>query len=193
MDKNLRNGIIIGTLIAFLGIGGGIFIANNKSIEESQTKNIYEKSTSNDKKGVEAIKEEDKSEDTKNENSETKTEVKENNESKSNKSTTSNNKTVTKVENNTSNKNNTQQQVIYPHEGLSQCQTCKGWFDYENGEMRYDWICWNCWNKTTESEEDKPIESEERCQYCGAKLYSWNQYGEVDMCKLCHERYFEIY
>ena len=38
MKNNLRNGTIIGIVIGTLGIGGGIFIANNKSIDIPQIK-----------------------------------------------------------------------------------------------------------------------------------------------------------
>lgn len=95
MKNNLRNGAIIGIIIAGIGIGGGIFIANNKSIDIPQIK----QETANQ----ETNKSEDKKEDTKTkDNEENKTEEKsdkskskDNNTKSKEKSTTSNNKAVT--------------------------------------------------------------------------------------------------
>ena len=84
MKNNLRNGAIIGIVIGTLGIGGGIFIANNKSIDIPQIK----QETANQ----ETDKLEDKKEDTKSKSKDNNTESKE-------KSTTSNNKTVTESDN----------------------------------------------------------------------------------------------
>ena len=47
MKNNLKNGVIIGTLIASLGIGGGIFIANNKSSERTSIKKTEDSQNTN--------------------------------------------------------------------------------------------------------------------------------------------------
>lgn len=96
MKNNLRNGAIIGIVIGTLGIGGGIFIANNKSIDIPQIK----QETANQ----ETDKLEDKKEDTKTNNKEdksedTKSKSKDNNTESKEKSNTSNNKTVIQSDN----------------------------------------------------------------------------------------------
>ena len=163
MKNNLRNGAIIGIIIAGIGIGGGIFIANNKSIDIPQ---IKQQETANQ----ETNKSEDKKEDTKTNNKEDKTEdksedtkskSKDNNTKSKEKLTTSNNKAVTESDN---------QKVA--------CAIC-GKKDYIDNmwitENHYE--CNNCVNK---------------CPYCGKQMqevYPSNYYCTNPSCMNCIDDY----
>lgn len=162
MKNNLRNGAIIGIIIAGIGIGTGVLIANNKSIDIPQIKqetanqetDKTEDKTEDSKTDNEENKTEEKSEDTKSEN-------KDNNTKSKNKSTTSNNKTVTESDN---------QKVA--------CSVC-GKKDYVDNmwitENGYE--CSNCVNK---------------CPYCGEQMqevYPSNWYCVNPNCYNCIDDY----
>ena len=96
MKNNLRNGAIIGIVIAGIGIGGGIFIANNKVEPLPQIKQEETANQETDKsEDIKIDNKEDKIE----EKSEDKTNNKDNNTKSKDKSTTSNNKTATESDN----------------------------------------------------------------------------------------------
>ena len=164
MKNNLKNGVIIGTLIASLGIGGGIFIANNKSSERTSIKKTEDSQNTNNTnskiyKNQDEIYHKTKSDISINSNNNSK-EIKKVNENKSTTQTKTNNSnhdSSTKTEANKSISNNTKQQssksksnVASTNNNIIRCNSCEKVMD---GGGRYG-LCETCWQKATNDQND---------------------------------------
>ena len=145
--------------------------AKENKKENKETKEETEKT---DKESKQVIKNTETKETAKTNtnNSQSKTEVKETNKSDSNNKTQQSNNS-----NEVKNNYNIPEYVV--------CPGCNIEFKKSDLSKKWNGYCLRCYIKYCMPEEDR------HCQYCGVKLYAYNQYGEIDMCNYCHYLYYE--